>query len=142
MKKILIIFCCILAMYAILFPFTYFNSNMDKKDVRISHILLNTKDEAAKVKQEIINGQTFESMVQKYSLDDTSGINGEIGNAIKGKFDVNIINTVYKMNKNDISDPIESEYGWHVIKVTDVNYFSNPDNFKYNKYKYLENIEM
>ena len=138
MKILLVILCYILGIYAFLFPFTYFESNADKKDIRLSQILTSTETEAKKAIQELESGKAFKEIVNKYSIDDSKSLNGDLGYLQKELFDEKITKVAYNLKKNEISQPIQTEYGWHVIKVTDINYFSEPKNFKYDRYKFLK----
>lgn len=137
MKKILTIFCWFMAIYAVWFPFSYFGKNVDKMEVRVSHILVDTFDEAKNIKQQIENGKNFEDMADKYSLQKMAK-GGDIGYAQRNRYDKNVENAVFTLEKGKISDPVQSKHGWHLVKVTNIRYYSDIENFKYNPNKYAE----
>ena len=138
MKKILVLFCWLLAAYAVYFPVSYFGSSADRMDVRVSHILVNTKEDADRIKSEIENGKPFENAADEYSECPSKAQHGDIGYAQRGRYEKNFENAVFTLKPKTLSEPVESPYGWHIIKVTDIKYFSDSKNFKYNPYKYLD----
>lgn len=137
MKKILIIFCFVMVAYSIYFPFSYFKSNNDKMEIKVSHILVNTEQEAIDIKNEIQKSKKFNEMAQKYSTCSSKENNGDLGYVQRGKFPQKIEKTIFEMPLNELSSPIKSDYGWHILKITDIKYYSDKQNFKYNKHKYL-----
>ena len=139
MKKVLKIFCFILALYAICFPFCYFGKNIDKKEVRVSHILVDTEEEANKIKSEIEEGKKFEDLVEKIPMCEQYDC-GDLGYTQRRRLVPEIDSAVFTMPQDKISDPIKTDYGWHIVKVTKINYYSDSENFKYNPYRYYENI--
>ena len=138
MKTLLKIFCLILIIYAVWFPFSYFGKNQDKKEVRVSHIMVDTLERANEIKEELESGKTFESMLKDEKICDEKTLCGDLGYAHKGKWEPQLENVVFKMSKDEISNPINTQKGWHIIKITRINYYSDSENFKYNPYKYLE----
>ncbi len=137
MKTILKLSCLILIIYAVYFPITYFGKNSDKMEVRVSHILVNSEEEAKIIRQNISDGKNFEDMAKEYSLD-SKETGGDIGYTQRGRLENSINNAVFTLKRNELSQPIETKYGWHIVKVTKIKYYSDESNFKYNPYKYLE----
>lgn len=97
---------------------------------RISHILLKTtpilNDAQAKAKlaelvAHIQNGQmTFENAAQTYSVDYASGAEGgDLGWNFLDAYDPAFAQTASKSPTGVISAPFKSQFGWHVLKVTD-----------------------
>ena len=128
MKLLLKIFCWILAAFCIYFPFSYKHSYADLKEYRISHILVNTKEEAEEIKQNIQDRKkTFEDSAKEYSKCESAIAKGDIGYSPKGMLYKNIENTAINLKRGEISEPIQSEYGWHLIKLTGIKYFSDGD---------------
>ena len=138
MKKILTLFCLLMAFYTVYFPISYFGSNNDKKEVKVSHILVNTEEEAQKIYREIKAGKNFGELAKQYSLCPSKDDNGNIGLMQRGRLEKNLDNIIFKLKINEISEPVESKNGWHILKVTNIKNYSDSENFKYNKYKYLE----
>ena len=137
MKKILTIFCWIVAFYAVWFPFSYFGKDIDKMEVRLSHILVDTQEEANNIKQQIEQGKKFEDLADKYSKELRSK-GGDIGYAQRNRYDKNVEKAAFTLNKGEISEPVQSKHGWHLVKVTNIRYYSDSENFKYNPKRYIE----
>ena len=86
MKVVLNILCWILAVVCCYFPFAYSHSEMDRQEVKISHILVNTEEEATNFKKEIEEKtKTFEEIAEKHSLCDSKKDKGDIGYNMRGR---------------------------------------------------------
>ncbi|MDR2234503.1 MAG: peptidylprolyl isomerase [Chryseobacterium sp.] len=71
-----------------------------------------------KIKQDILGGETFESQARIYSEDEGSAANGGLyKNINKGQMVKAFEATALNLQENDISDPIESEFGFHIIQL-------------------------
>ena len=105
-----------------------------KQDVRISHILVkvNTKganarkEEAKKklinLKQQLKEGKTFKELAKLYSDDrNTKNKGGDLGyiTAYLPTGFYELENAMYNLGVNEVSDPIETKLGFHLVKVTD-----------------------
>ncbi len=130
MKLLLNILCWILTAYCICFPKIYFRNPINTKEVRLSQILVNTQQEAEKVKKEIQEGKSFKNAVLEYSLCDSKENNGDLGNSARGILLPDIENVAFnKLKLNEISDPIQTENGWHIVKVTQIKHYSDKESF-------------
>ena len=130
MKLVITVFCWILAAYCIYFPISYFGKDADKKEVAISHILVNTIDEAKQIKKSIEDKEiTFEKAAEEKSLCNSAKNKGYLGYLEKGRLKPEIDAVSFKMKKNVLSDPIKTQDGWHIIKIKDITYFSDKKNF-------------
>jgi peptidyl-prolyl cis-trans isomerase C len=88
-------------------------------EYRVSHILVNTLEEAQKVKQEI-GERSFAYLARKYSIDKHSGAGGDLGYLSKGNMIPEFEGVVFDMQLGEVSDIIESEFGYHIIMVVDI----------------------
>lgn len=102
---------------------TYFKENKDtfsqEEQVQASHILVEDEDIAKEVAKKIKNGNDFAELASKYSTDTASASDG--GNLDyfgKGVMDENFEKVAFSMKIDEISDPIKTDYGYHIIKVT------------------------
>lgn len=86
---------------------------------RVSHILVNTLEEAEAVKARI-GTNSFVYLARRYSIDKYSGAGGDLGYLSKGNMIAAFEPVVFKMKKGDVSDIIETEFGYHILQVTDV----------------------
>jgi len=89
------------------------------REYRVSHILINTMEEAEKAK-EMLQQRTFSWVARRYSIDKHAGIGGDLGFLSKGNMIPEFEQVVFSMGVGDVSDIIESDFGYHIIKLTDV----------------------
>jgi parvulin-like peptidyl-prolyl isomerase len=88
-------------------------------EYRVSHILVNTLEEAQTVKAKI--GQnSFVYLARRYSIDKHSGAGGDLGYLSKGNMTPEFEQVVFGMKEGDVSDIIESDFGFHILTITDV----------------------
>jgi parvulin-like peptidyl-prolyl isomerase len=77
--------------------------------------------EAEKVRSEIQNGADFGTEARKYSDDETSReAGGELGNVVRGQMVPQFEEAVFSLKKGELSQPVRTEYGYHLIQVTDI----------------------
>ena len=77
--------------------------------------------EAEKVRSEIQNGADFGAEARKYSDDKTTGDSGgELGTIVRGQMVPEFEEAVFSLNKDELSRPVRTEYGYHLIQVTDI----------------------
>ncbi len=130
MKIVLKILCILTALYCIYFPFSYFNGAQDKKEVKASHILVETEQEAIDLKKQIEEGKiSFEDVAKNHSLCPSSEYGGDLGFNEKGRLDKDFEKVMFSLKKRIISDPIKTKAGWHLAKVYEIKYFSDKENF-------------
>ena len=107
-------------------------------DISVAHIMIyknssNAKTKISSILDSIKNGSSFESMAKLYSQDKRSAARGGLLN----KFSAGQINSIPFENaafslKNigDISDPVETEFGWHIIKLLSKNQIKSFEELK------------
>jgi len=88
-------------------------------EVRVSHILVNTLEEAQIVKSQV-GKRSFAYLARKHSIDKHSGSGGDLGYLSKGSMIPEFESAVFDMQLGEVSDIIESEFGYHLIKVADI----------------------
>lgn len=87
--------------------------------VKASHILVEKKATATKIKKELDTGGDFAKLAKKYSTDTaTKSKGGDLGYFTKSEMVEEFATQAFNMKKGDISDPIKTDYGYHIIKVT------------------------
>ncbi len=87
--------------------------------LRASHIQVATEEEAKAVKKELQAGADFEDLARKRSLDNTRVRGGDIGFFQKGQHIPEIDTAAFSMRKGEISEPVKTQFGFHIIKLTD-----------------------
>ena len=99
----------------------YVDMLKNNPEVKVSHILVSSKEEAEKVLADLKAGQSFDDLAKKFSVDkSTSERGGEIGYISKGQTFPDIEKAVYSMKVNEVSEPIQTQAGWHILKVLEI----------------------
>lgn len=99
------------------------NELTGKKEYLISHIVTKTKEEAEKISQELKAKKSlkFADEAKKYSIDrESAEKGGDLGYILENNMIKEIADVVVNLKAEDISDPIQTKFGWHVIKITDI----------------------
>ncbi|HDR7924213.1 foldase protein prsA 1 [Bacillus cereus] len=92
-----------------------------KPEIKASHILVKDEATAKKVKEELGQGKSFEELAKQYSEDTGSKEKGgDLGFFGPGKMVKEFEEAAYKMKKDEVSEPVKSQFGYHIIKVTDI----------------------
>ncbi|MCD9021308.1 peptidylprolyl isomerase [Cohnella silvisoli] len=105
---------------------TYFDKNKENfattpKEVKASHILLKTKEEAEAVLTDLKAGKDFAMLAKEKSQDPGSKDNGgDLGFFPRGKMNTGFETAAFALAKGQMSEVVEAESGFHIIKVTDI----------------------
>lgn len=86
--------------------------------VRASHILVASLDDANKLASELEAGTAFEELAKKHSLCPSSEQGGDLGFFSKGQMVKEFDDAVFSLDKGKVSSPVKTEFGYHLIKVT------------------------
>jgi peptidyl-prolyl cis-trans isomerase D len=95
---------------------------------RARHIVIavNGEDDAAALKQaetvaaEARTGKDFAELAKKYSSDSTASEGGDLGFVQKKDFPGPLGDTLFAMNVGDVSAPVKSQFGYHILKLEQV----------------------
>ncbi|NWQ41977.1 peptidylprolyl isomerase [Bacillus sp. EB106-08-02-XG196] len=101
---------------------TYFDENKDSlgeaEQVKASHILVEDEATAKEIKQKLADGADFAELAKEYSTDEGSKENGgELGFFPRGTMVTEFEDVAFSLPINEISEPVKSDYGYHIIKV-------------------------
>lgn len=101
---------------------TYFDENKDSlgeaEQVKASHILVEDEATAKEVKQKLTDGADFAELAKEYSTDEGTKENGgELGFFARGTMVTEFEDVAFTLPVNEISDPVKTDYGYHIIKV-------------------------
>jgi len=105
-----------------------------KPEIKVRHILVKDEKTANDVKKQLDAGGKFEDLAKKYSTDTASaqqgGDIGWITNTNSSQYDPDFIKGAYALKKNQISNPVKSQFGYHIIQVTDTKAKKSYDEMK------------
>lgn len=87
--------------------------------VRASHILVDTKEDAEAIKQAIDNGQGFVTMARRCSKCPSGQQGGDLGYFERGQMVKEFEDVAFSLPVGKISEPVHTQFGWHLIKVLD-----------------------
>ncbi len=86
--------------------------------VHVMHILVKTKEEADEIEKELKNGADFAKLAEEKSIDPSAKKNkGDLGFIYRGQTVPEFEKQAFSMEPGDISPPIKTQYGYHIIKV-------------------------
>jgi len=88
-------------------------------EIRASHILVDTEEEAREILAKIRGGADFAELAKQYSKDTaTKDSGGDLGYFAKGKMSQEFDEVAFALNPGEVSDVVKTEDGYHIIKVT------------------------
>jgi len=93
-----------------------------KGQIRASHILVADKKTAEEVEKKLKKGEKFDALAKEYSTDTGSATNGgELGWISKDneQLDSTFRKAAFKLKTNEVSDPVKTQFGYHIIKKTE-----------------------
>jgi hypothetical protein len=99
----------------------YYKAHHDEfnLEVRVSHILTNNIEDDEEALQ-MLKTRPFSWVARKYSVDRHTGAGGDLGYLSRGNMPVEFEKVVFKMRVGEVSKIVESEFGYHILKLTDV----------------------
>lgn len=88
------------------------------------HIMVATESEARGIRQRLLAGEVFADLAAELSLDETSAANGGEMPPVNETYNCGYLGVqpelsemILAMEKDEISEPFQTEHGWHVVKV-------------------------
>src|SRR5450755_1465240 len=88
-----------------------------EEEVHARHILVETEDEAKAVAEELKKGADFAELAKKKSKDPGAADGGDLGFFTKDQMVPEFSQAAFALEPGKISDPVKSQFGWHIIKV-------------------------
>src|ERR1700743_1013436 len=98
-----------------------------EQEVHARHILVETEDEAKAIEDELKKGADFAELAKKKSKDPGASDGGDLGFFTKDQMVPEFSNVAFSLEPGKISDPVKSQFGWHIIKVEEKRNRKAPD---------------
>ncbi len=93
----------------------------NEQEVKASHILVASEDDAKKIIAELEAGAKFEDLAKKYSTDGSKDKGGDLGYFKKDDMVPEFSAAAFALNKGEYTKtPVKSQFGWHIIQVQDI----------------------
>lgn len=103
----------------------YYNENKDSKfttqpGATLYHILVDSEDKAKEIKTKLDNGGDFKALAAEYGTDGTKDKGGELGfiEYTNTSYDKDFMAAASKLKEGEISGPVKTQFGYHIIKAT------------------------
>lgn len=91
-----------------------------EEQVKASHILVETEDVALEVKSKLDAGEDFAELAKEYSIDEAnSQLGGNLGYFAESRMVGEFSDVAFALEVGEISDPVKTNFGYHIIKVED-----------------------
>eukprot|EP01012_Entosiphon_sulcatum_P035868 TRINITY_DN45609_c0_g1_i1.p2 TRINITY_DN45609_c0_g1~~TRINITY_DN45609_c0_g1_i1.p2 ORF type:complete len:293 (-),score=82.47 TRINITY_DN45609_c0_g1_i1:265-1143(-) len=93
--------------------------NPAEEEVRARHILVDSEEEAKKLKAELDKGADFADLANKKSKDARDGSGGDLGYFTRERMVPEFAEAAFKAEVGKVVGPVKSQFGWHLILVED-----------------------
>ncbi len=105
--------------------YTKLRNSLGDKEYNVRHILVENEADAKAVAAKLKKGGNFEKLAETNSKDAGSkGRGGDLGWIATGNIATTLVkpfgDALLKLKKGQISDPVQSQFGWHIIKLEDI----------------------
>ena len=98
-----------------------------EQEVHARHILVETEDQAKKIEDQLKKGADFAELAKKESKDPGASDGGDLGFFTKDQMVPEFSAVAFALEPGKISDPVKTQFGWHVIKVEEKRARKAPD---------------
>jgi len=90
-----------------------------QEEVRARHILVDNEDDAKAILEQIKGGADFATLAKEKSKDPGAAEGGDLGYFTKDQMVPEFADVAFKMYPGQLSNPVKTQFGWHIIKVED-----------------------
>lgn len=90
-----------------------------QEEVHARHILVESEDEAKTILAELKGGADFAAVAKERSKDPGAAAGGDLGYFSKEQMVPEFAEVAFKMYAGQLSNPVKTQFGWHIIKVED-----------------------
>jgi peptidyl-prolyl cis-trans isomerase C len=88
-------------------------------EVRASHLLVGSQEEAEQCRQEIMDGSTFADVAKRVSKCPSGSKGGDLGYFTRGRMVPQFDKVAFELPVGELSEPVQTQFGWHLLTVTD-----------------------
>ena len=89
-------------------------------EAHAGHILVETKEKAEELKAKIDEGADFAELAKEHGTDGTASRGGDLGWFVRSDMVPEFGDAVFSMEPGTISEPVETPFGWHLIKLEEL----------------------
>lgn len=97
-----------------------------KEQYKVSLITVATQAEAEGISAQLKKGASFEKLVKEKSIDPSKAQGGVVGWVLRSQLNPEIGAAVIKLSKGGVTNPIQTQSGWNIVKVDDKRPFKAP----------------
>ena len=101
----------------------YYDSHQEHfktpEEISASHILVDDEKKAKEIRQEIIDGKSFEESAIENSNCPSGKNGGSLGRFGRGQMVKEFENAAFDLDIDELSEPVKTQFGYHIIKVND-----------------------
>ena len=90
-----------------------------QEEVRARHILVENEDDAKAIAEHIKGGADFAALAKEKSKDPGAADGGDLGYFTKDQMVPEFADVAFQMYPGQVSNPVKSQFGWHIIKLED-----------------------
>ncbi|MDQ0351665.1 foldase protein PrsA [Alkalibacillus filiformis] len=91
-----------------------------QKEVQARHILVDDEQTAQEIIDLYESGEDFAELAEEHSTDGTAQLGGDLGYFTGGDMVMPFERAAFSLNEGEVSEPVETQYGWHVILVENI----------------------
>lgn len=96
----------------------FVKTNPPEEEVHARHILVDDEAKAKEIAKKAKAGEDFAKLAKEYSKDGADD-GGDLGYFTKDQMVPEFADAAFKLDKGQVSDPVKSQFGWHIIKIED-----------------------
>nr|WP_309502702.1 peptidylprolyl isomerase [uncultured Roseovarius sp.] len=99
----------------------------EETEYKAAHILVETEEEAAALVAQLKDGANFAELAKEHSTGPSGPSGGELGWFSAGMMVEPFQDAVEALEAGGISDPVQTQFGWHVIRLNETRIKDRPD---------------
>ena len=97
------------------------------EEVRASHILLSSEDQAKSILERLKNGDDFATLARAHSVAPEAQNGGDMGYVVRGQLPQGLEKPLFDLKQGAVSPVVKTSYGFHIFKVIEKRTTSKPN---------------